>query len=275
VADYRVLRGTILLGLWRWNDAAEEFEEALARNALHERAQKQLELTQRIIASLDENGEPDKKLVSELRDRYIREGMKLRGEGAGFRPRPPGGRPGFDFGRRAGPMGRGAERFSPTPDGRLAIDLSRLPLGDALRILQARPELPVSSLNFSNTGLSDLTVLSGLPLEHLWLGGNLGIVTITPLAGMPLERLDLTGTKVSDLTPLSGSPLRELVLEGCRNVTDLTPLLQCAQLETLIVPSQIRDLEILRGKPGLKTLGTSRPGRPVETFWQEYDARRR
>jgi hypothetical protein len=77
---------------------------------------------------------------------------------------------------------------------------------------------------------------------------------------------------VSDLSPLGGSAIRELILEGCRAITDLTPLAQCAKLETLIVPSQVRDLEFLRGKPGLLILGTSQPGRPVDTFWQEYDA---
>jgi hypothetical protein len=90
---------------------------------------------------------------------------------------------------------------------------------------------------------------------------------------MPLERLVLSGTKVSDLSPLGGAPLRELILEDCRQVKDLTPLAQCEKLETLILPRQVKEIEFLRGKPGLMTLGMKQPGVPVEIFWQEYDAR--
>jgi len=171
-----------------------------------------------------------------------------------------------------------SERINQRPDGTWSLDLSKVPAQEALGFLkqqgEARPDVAVASLNLGSTGLSDLSALSQLPIKELSLANNPGVGNITPLAGMPLERLDLTGTRVSDLSPLGGSPIRELVLEGCRSVTDLTPLAQCEKLETLIVPSQVRDLEFLRGKPGLMILGTSRPGRPAETFWQEYDARR-
>jgi serine/threonine protein kinase len=281
VADYHFLRGQILGAMWRWSDSAEAFEDALARNAQHKGATEALELTKRIVASLDENGEPDKKLLSELRDRNRREGWKPDGDGD-KRPRPPFMRgkdgPGFDpANRRFGGMGRIEERIVRRPDGTWSVDLSRASAADVAKFLQqaeTRPDFVLASLNLRGTGITDLSPLSQLPLKHLYLGNNFGVVNITPLAGMPLERLDLTGTRVSDLTPLGGSPIRELILEGCRAITDLTPLAQCEKLETLIVPSQVRDLEFLRGKPGLMILGTSQPGRPVDTFWQEYDAQK-
>jgi serine/threonine protein kinase len=279
VADYHVLRGNILLAMWRWNDAGEAFEDALARNPKHVVAQESLALTKRIIASLDDDGEPDKKLLGELRNRYGKQGWKPPGDGPGNRPRPMGMRgkdfPGFDpANRKPGIGNRYANRANQLPDGTWSLDLSKLPPADVMRILQARSDVSVSSLNLSGTGISDLSPLTSLPIKYLYLAGNPGIVNITPLAGMPLERLDLTGTKVNDLSPLGGSPLRELVLEACRNVSDLTALAQCEKLESLIVPSQVSDLEFLRGKPGLTTLGTSRPGRPAETFWKEFDARK-
>jgi hypothetical protein len=281
VADYHVLRGQILGALWRWSESAEAYEDALGRNPAHKLAMEQLGLTKRIIASLDVNGEPDKKLLGELRDRNRKDGWKPDGEGGDKRPRPPWGRgkgpPGFDpEGRRPGGAAPFEERISFRPDGTASVDLSRVAVPDIsrfLKLLELRPNFTLNSLNLRSTGISDLSPLSQLPLKNLYLGSNPGVVNITPLAGMPLERLDLTGTRVSDLSPLGGSSIRELILEGCRAITDLTPLAQCAKLETLIVPSQVRDLEFLRGKPGLLILGTSQPGRPVETFWQEYDAR--
>jgi hypothetical protein len=278
-ADYHVLRAQILGALWRWSDSAEAYEDALARNPAHKLAMEQLQLTKRIIASLDVNGEPDKKLLGELRDRNRKEGWKPDGEGGGKRPRPPWergkGPPGGEWGGRRVAF---EERISLRPDGTVSVDLSRVAAPDIalfLKMAEQRPNLTLHSLNLRSTGISDLSLLSQLPLKNLFLGGNSGVVNITPLAGMPLERLDLTGTRVSDLSPLGGSAIRELILEGCRAITDLTPLAQCAKLETLIVPSQVRDLEFLRGKPGLLILGTSQPGRPVDTFWQEYDALQR
>ncbi len=282
VADYHVLRAQILGAMWRWSDSAEAYEDALARNSQHKLASEQLGLTKRIAASLDPNGEPDKKLLGEMRDRNRKEGWKPDGEGGDKRPRPSWVRgkeppPGFDpANRKSGGAGRLEERLSRRPDGTLSLDLSRVAVPDIVRFLQhleSRPDALLGSLNLRSTGIADLSPLSQLPLRNLYLANNPGVVNITPLAGMPLERLDLTGTRVSDLSPLGGSSIRELVLEGCRSITDLTPLAQCEKLETLIVPSQVRDLEFLRGKPGLLILGTSQPGRPVETFWQEYDAR--
>jgi len=65
----------------------------------------------------------------------------------------------------------------------------------------------------SNSGVTDLAPLQGLPLIQLELD-NLAISDLSALKGMPLKNLYLTNTKVTDLTPLAGMNLDILWLEG-------------------------------------------------------------
>ena len=70
-----------------------------------------------------------------------------------------------------------------------------------------------TEIDLSNTDVTDLSPLKGMPLEGLYLDFT-KVTDLTTLEGMPLKVLYLSGTKVTDLTPLEGMPLEGLHLLG-------------------------------------------------------------
>ncbi len=276
-ADYHLLRGNILQTQLRWDEAIEAYEDALERNPNLAVAKENLALTKQLLADLGPDSDPGKKQIDLLMASL--KSQKRGAEHDTLAERLGGNRPPPMLGKEGPPMDAGSRRGPPFfgqfrawgkrgLDGRMNPDLSKLS-PDELHSLAASPN---SSLNWSNSGVSDLSPLAGLPFKNLYLVDCKGISDIAPLAGMPLERLNLSKTNVSDLTPLAGMPLRELGLEDCRNVKDLSPLVRCTKLEILIIPRQVRGLESLRGMPSLKTIGNKAPGMPVEEFWKKFDA---
>ena len=276
-AEYHLLRGNILQTQLRWDEAIEAYEDALERNPNLAPAKENLALTRQLLADLEPDSEPGKKQLD-----LLMASLKTQKRGAEFdtlAEKLRGNRTPPLLGKEGPPMDPGSRKGAPFfghlrawgkkgMDGRMNPDLSKLS-PDELRFLA---ESPSSSLNWSNSGVSDLSPLTGLPFKNLYLVDCKGITDIAPLSGMPLERLNLSKTSVNDLTPLAGMPLRELGLEDCRNVKDLSPLVQCPKLEMLIIPRQIRGLESLRGMPSLKTIGNKAPGMPAAEFWKKFDA---
>jgi len=88
--------------------------------------------------------------------------------------------------------------------------------------------MPMTQLDISETGVSDLTPLKGMPLTQLDIYAT-GVSDLTPLKGMRMTQLNIYETGVSDLTPLKGMPLQSLKLRYGR-VRHLTPL---KNMETL------------------------------------------
>ena len=82
----------------------------------------------------------------------------------------------------------------------------------------------ICSLDLSDYGLTDLSVLKTLPITHLNLSNCRGIYDFRPLDTLPLKALNVTGTFIADLRFLQGMPLEELILDDCTEVTDLRPL---------------------------------------------------
>lgn len=64
-------------------------------------------------------------------------------------------------------------------------------------------------VDLSNTSVSDLRALAGLPISRLNLTNCRNVTNLTPLAQIPLKFLNITGTAVTDLGPLQGMPLRD------------------------------------------------------------------
>ena len=154
-------------------------------------------------------------------------------------------------------------------------------------------------VDLGDSGISDLTVLSGAPISSLWLGYT-AVADLSPLRGMPLKQLELYGTKVSDLSPLQGMPIDHLNLAGtkvadlsvlrgmplisvrfydCGELTDLSPLADCKELQSVTLPSGAKNFEFLRTLPKLERIGFNedtkngwRPDRTAAEFWKEYDA---
>jgi tetratricopeptide (TPR) repeat protein len=132
--------------------------------------------------------------------------------------------------------------------------------------------LPLASLRMSSTRVRDLSPLSGTKIEQLFLTGCHLVHDLTPLRGLPLQTLALNRTGVTDITPLTQSPLRELNLEGCTALTDLKPLMDIATLESVLIPTQCKDIGFLRKHPGIKRISYTKMTQPAAEFWAEFDA---
>ena len=82
--------------------------------------------------------------------------------------------------------------------------------------------IPITELNLAETFIEDLTPLTGMPIQMLWLTGA-PVEDISPLRTCPLVSLTLHRTKVRDLSPLAGTRLQRLHI-GETPITDLSPL---------------------------------------------------
>ena len=133
--------------------------------------------------------------------------------------------------------------------------------------------LPLEVLGLAGNPVSDLTALRGMPLTELDLEGT-QVVDLLPLAGMPLQSLWLNHAPVADLTPLTGAPLRQLSLLGTKvtdvaplkdapleslwlnetQVTDLSPLVSAPLISVTLHQTPVSDISIARNWPGLQRL---------------------
>jgi len=146
--------------------------------------------------------------------------------------------------------------------------------GSAVTDIAPLHSLPLEVLRLVNTRVTNLEPLAGTKIEQLYLAGSRNIKNLAPLRGLPLQTLTLNRTAVSDLRPLVESPLRELNLEGCSALKDLQPLVDIATLESVVIPLHIKDIEFLRGHPGIKRLSYQKMTQSAEDFWKEFDAKK-
>ena len=99
-----------------------------------------------------------------------------------------------------------------------------------------------------DTGVRDLSPLSGLPLKGLDLYGN-PVSDLSPLEDMPLEVLYLEDAPVKDISALQGLPLKVLYLNKT-DVSDLTPLENMNSLQRLnLLETPATDLSPLANVP--------------------------
>ena len=110
-------------------------------------------------------------------------------------------------------------RYEVSPDGRVDLDLSGLPV-DSLESLRS---VPLRSLDLRGTRVSDLSPLLGIQLETLNVAkGTRDLAPLTQTAS--LREIDLRDSQVADLGPLAGaSKLEKVWLDGTP-VEDLKPL---------------------------------------------------
>ncbi|MGH7941356.1 MAG: hypothetical protein ACREDS_09775, partial [Limisphaerales bacterium] len=131
-------------------------------------------------------------------------------------------------------------------------------------------------LNLNGQPVADLSPLRGLALTKLQLEKT-KVTDLTPLHGMPLESLSIAGIQVADISSLRGMPLKHLRMTDCRNITDLSPLAGMTILETVILPPNATNVEVLRGLTTLKRIGfkydpaVHGPDKTAAQFWANYD----
>ena len=134
--------------------------------------------------------------------------------------------------------------------------------------------MPLTYLALHHTpGVSSLAPLAGMPLKYLSLQLSSEVSDIRPLKGLPVENLRLARGKIADITPLSGMPLRDLSLDQT-NVRDVSMLAEFTLLERLTIPPDAINIDALRHLPNLKGIGTStyRQMTSPAQFWADYDA---
>jgi len=106
--------------------------------------------------------------------------------------------------------------------------------------------LPLTDLNINHTKIDDLAPLAGTPLTKLSIRDNPAITSIAALKGMPLTNLDCQGVKLTDWSPLKGLPLQVLSI-GYSSFTNFA-LLTGMPLQHLSIDNLgLTDLNGLRG----------------------------
>jgi serine/threonine protein kinase len=155
------------------------------------------------------------------------------------------------------------DRLSLAESGRLALDLSSTSLSD----LSPISGMPIDSLSLTNCRqVIDLTPLHGLLLRTLLLNNT----SVRDLSSMRhqtnLVRLYARGTPIADLTPLQGLKLQYLDLADCNHLTDIQPLAGMPLIELRLRSTRVTSLAPLRGMP-LKMLDlTSVPALDFESL---------
>ena len=67
--------------------------------------------------------------------------------------------------------------------------------------------------------------------------------------------------------------LKYAVFNGCDGLRDYKPLLDCPALEKIVLPRNIKEIEVLRQHPRLRALGYEvDKEKPAAAFWAEFDA---
>ncbi len=271
-ADAHLLRGQILIGEQRYEEARQEFAaclnarpgdpEATALARLCEGTRP--EHRDKLLALA---GELDRQKLFTISTRVAQQAEQLQGPRnelqALYRKRIESAWPGLG--------------------GALAVNDTGVHLnfdGQRERVRELTPlaGMKLTTLNLGNCNrLTDLTPLEGMPLKGLFLRNCSWVQDFAPLQGMPLTALDLHGcgqfedlallegmkltalnltgcTQIKDLAPLKGMPLTTLQLFGCGQVRDLTPLagMKLATLD-LSECAQVPNLTVLQGMP-LKAL---------------------
>ena len=119
--------------------------------------------------------------------------------------------------------------------------------------------LPLRVVDLMGLPISDIRALEGMPLKKLYLE-NTKVSDLSVLIGMPLEELYLSTTNVSDLSPLEGSRIRMLNLLGTL-VEDISPVAKLPLHTLWLNDTKVHDLSPLKGK-SLESLDIS--GTPVD-----------
>lgn len=253
-AAYHNLRGDILQGLLRLDEAEDAYEEALRRNPQLKIAQTNLDLTRKTLATIGKDEQVKPAVIAEFVGELLRQGRRSTAQSLESQF-------GLDKQRmvkfwRDTFEKRGMRRqpFESNPDNTINVDFSRAAQPDVRKL----HDLPVTGLALDDTKTADIKALAGLHLETLSIGHTF-VQDLTPLVGMPLRVLNLESTPIVNLQPLSDLPLETLRLNNTR-IANLAPLkgLKLEQL-SLVGCRQVRDLAPLRGMP-LQTLNLSRTG---------------
>lgn len=108
--------------------------------------------------------------------------------------------------------------------------------------------MPLQSLDLRGCPVPDISALEGMPLLELYVE-NTAVDDLSPLEGIQtLRKFYGSGTVLSDLSPLEGAPIMELNLVGTR-VEDLAPLSTMPIQMLWLTDSPVKDITPLAKCP--------------------------
>jgi hypothetical protein len=137
------------------------------------------------------------------------------------------------------------------------MKLTRLDIRNNQKIRQMNilAGMPLTHLNCSRTGISDLNAVSGMRLNVLMCGWT-KIPDLAALQGMPITILHCNSTMISDLSPLQGMQLDDLRCQSTRILSLET--LRGVSIKALdCQKNKISEIEPLRGMTNLAVLDIS------------------
>ncbi|HET6409305.1 MAG TPA: tetratricopeptide repeat protein, partial [Chthoniobacteraceae bacterium] len=252
-AEYHFLRANILQTLLRFNEAAAAYEEVLKRNPRHKLANENLQLTRKLMAKLEDDGQLTPADLRGLHSALVNQ--KRVGEALYVLGQIGRDKKLFFETWKAAFEKRGfRHRFESRDDQTLNVDLSKTPSPD----LNKLRGMPVSGLNLDDSRTNDISALKGLPLETLSLN-RCQVGDLSPLVGMPLRSLQLDGAPATTITALARLPLENLRLSAMR--IESIDALRGMKLEQLNLSGcrRVQDISALEGMP-LQSLDLSRTG---------------
>ncbi|MBL8793289.1 MAG: protein kinase [Planctomycetia bacterium] len=264
-ADARLLRGQILIGQKKWEEARDDLAEYLRQNPTNADAKSLASLTAKgrkddpgtllAVAGVLQRQRafgPAAPLLADV-DKVVKERQGLL---AAYQKQIAAAWPGL------------GGRLTLTKTGQFDLNLNGAVHITSLAPLKGMPLNRLSLLNCDR--IQDLTPLEGMPLSFLFLAGCSQVQNLTPLRGMPLTYLNLAGCDavedlsplrtlrltgfqlgsplVKDLAPLEGMPLNQLTLAGDL-IHDLSPLRGMGIQRLTLRGNLIRDLRPLQGMP--------------------------
>ena len=122
--------------------------------------------------------------------------------------------------------------------------------------IELDPRGRIVEVELDRTRVTDLSPLSGLPIEKLYLRQT-NVSDLSPLKDMPLKFLNLLETRVSDISVVKTLDLNTLWLNDTK-VKDLSPL-KGESLESLdLTGTPVTDLSPISGMKSLRRLNLER-----------------
>ncbi len=270
--DYLILRGRLLQGLGRLNEAQQTFEAVLKLRKDHV-AEENRALCKRLTDLFGEK-EPlplpaQAMLVQSFnRQNRLKDAKLMAGE---LLAKADELAPILEQRLRA-IQGWEPKRLRKLKDGTFAVDLSAL----RWTTLDPLEAMPVSELTLDESGgglpASAFEALQRIPLRSLSVRGS-DLKSIAFLKGIPVERLVLANNPVTDISMLAGLPIQHINLADT-NVRDLSALESCPLLENVILPKDAAPSEGLRAHGSIRNISfrEAADGSPAESakrFWKD------
>ena len=148
-------------------------------------------------------------------------------------------------------------------DGFIMLSLSDSPLSD-LNILHG---IPIRELTISETHVTDLSPLSHCTTLRELTMARLKIFDLSPLSHLPLEHLQISSTDVRDLSPITNMPLRLLWITNTA-ITNLEIIAQTDITHLVFSPNKYPKEQIEKLRSSKIEVFNAKDR---DLFWQLWD----